>query len=61
MKNCTTFSFTNPLSIHMTGTGEYVKEQCAHLVDLFDYAEFDELESIRQDNEADRALVYGMQ
>ncbi len=51
MKNQTTFNGLNPLTIKMTGTGEYVKEQCAHLVDLFDYAEFNELEEIRQDNE----------
>ncbi len=51
MKNCTMVNGLNPLSIRMTGSGEYVKKEVEHLVDLFDLIAFEREESIRQDNE----------
>lgn len=49
--NMTTSQGTDPLSIRITGTGEYVKEQCAHLVDFFYLVESDQREDIRQSYE----------
>jgi hypothetical protein len=51
MSNSVTFSGLNPLTIRMAGTGEYIKKECEHLVDLFDLAEADHLEELRQDSE----------
>lgn len=51
MKNATLFQRNNPLSIRIIGTGEYVKKECARLVDSFEQAEADHLEEIRQDHE----------
>lgn len=51
MKNFTTFSLNNPLGIQITGTGEYVKKQCANLVNIFEEAKSDALEEIRQEQE----------
>lgn len=51
MKNSTTFQFNNPLSLNIQGSGEYVKRECEHLVDLWDMAEHDHLESIKQDEQ----------
>lgn len=61
MENTTISQGTSPLGIRIKGSGEYVKEQVAHLVDYFDMIIYDHEQEIRQDNEADRALVYGMQ
>jgi len=49
--NVTTFERNSPLSIRIVGSGEYVKKQCANLVDSFADAEADHYEEIRQDNE----------
>lgn len=49
MKNFITFSGQDPLSIRATGTGEYVKDECAKLVDTFADSRADALEEIRQD------------
>jgi hypothetical protein len=51
MSNVTTFSGLNPMTLRMAGSGEYVKRECEHLVDLFDLAKFDLEEEIRQDYE----------
>lgn len=51
MQNFMTWSGSNPLSIIIKGSGEFVKEQCANLVKSFEDAEDDKLEKIRQDNE----------
>lgn len=51
MKNAIMFSGQDPLSIRATGTGEYIKNELTHLVDLFDLALFEAEESIRQDYE----------
>jgi len=51
IKNCISWSGSNPLSLRVSGTGEYVKKQCANLVESFAQAEADHYEEIRQDNE----------
>ena len=51
MENKTITRGTSPLGIYITGTGEYVKEQVAHLVDYFDFLEADQLEDIKQSYE----------
>lgn len=51
MKNSMTWNFNSPLGIKIIGSGEYVKEMCCKLVDLFAQAEQDNLESLRQDYE----------
>lgn len=51
MNNITTFQRNNPLSIKITGSGEYVKKECANLVESFEHAEYDHLEEIRQSYE----------
>jgi len=51
MNNITTFQRNNPLSIKIVGSGEYVKKECANLVDSFEQANYDHEEKIRQDNE----------
>lgn len=49
MKNTTMSQSTNPLSIRMTGSGEYIKNQVIHLVDYFDLIEYEREQSIRSD------------
>jgi hypothetical protein len=39
MKNTTVFTLGDALSIRMVGTGEYVKRECAKLVETFENAE----------------------
>lgn len=51
MENSINFKFRDPLSIKIVGTGEYVKREVQYLEDLFDYAEHDHLEALRQDTE----------
>jgi len=51
MQNAITFQRNNPLSIYMTGTGEFVKKECSRLVDTFEQANYDHLEEIRQEQE----------
>lgn len=51
MKNFITFSGQDPLTIKATGSGEYIKNEVAHLVDLFALAEQEKLDEIRQDME----------
>lgn len=51
MKNSITWSFRKPLGIYAVGTGEYIREQLTHLVDLFADAEAEHYEQLRQDNE----------
>ncbi len=50
-KNATISQGTNPLSLRIQGTGEYVKDQVAHLSDYFDYIEYEREQSIRGDLE----------
>lgn len=52
MTNKTQMLGTDPLTIRMTGTSEYVKREVDHLDDLIDLVEFERLESIRQDYES---------
>jgi hypothetical protein len=51
VSNSVTFSGLNPLTIRVAGTGEYVKRECEHLVDLFDLAEFDHLQDLKRDSQ----------
>lgn len=51
MKNKTIFSGLNPLTIRMIGTGDYVRDQAMHLVDLFDLVQYDMEQSIKQNYE----------
>ena len=51
MKNGTTFSGLDPLTLRISGSGEYVKNEVAHLVDLFDFAEFDFKQELSQDGQ----------
>lgn len=53
MQDKTTSLGTDPLSIRISGSGEYVKSQVEHLADYFDYIEADRKEEIRQDVEFD--------
>ncbi len=51
MTNKIVFQGLNPLSIRGVGTGDYVKRECEHLVDLFDLVKFEEEQSMRNDME----------
>jgi hypothetical protein len=51
MQNFTTWNHNDPLTIKMTGTGEYIKKQCANLVQMFEDTNVDHLEEIRQEQE----------
>ncbi len=51
MNNITIFNLNNPLSFRIKGSGEYVKQAITKLVEIFNYAEDDHLEDIRQDYE----------
>ena len=53
MNDVMTFNRNNPLSISMRGSGEYVKKECANLVESFAQAEADHYEEMRQDSETD--------
>lgn len=54
MQDKTTSLGTDPLSIRISGSGEYVKSQVEHLVDYFDFIEADHKEEMRQDAEFDK-------
>lgn len=49
MQNRISWRGSDPLSISMVGSGEYVKEKCAKLVDMFENAEDDHEEEMRQE------------
>lgn len=51
MREYTSAQYLNPFGIRIVGSGEYVKEQVAHLVDYFDFMKFDHEQEIRQENE----------
>ncbi len=51
MKDITTWSNMNPLTIKMTGSGEYVKTTCANLPQMFQDAEYDNIEEKRMEAE----------
>lgn len=51
MRNSMMFSGQDPLSIRIVGSGEFVKRECAKLVDTFADMKADALEEIIQDME----------
>jgi hypothetical protein len=51
MNNSTTWLGMNPLTLTIKGSGKYVKEQCGRLVEMFDGAELDHEEEMRQEYE----------
>jgi len=51
MENITTTQGISPLGIRITGSGEYVADQLAHLQDFMDNVVFDQEEDIRQSYE----------
>lgn len=51
MQNITTWNDNNPLTIKITGSGEYVKKECVNLVRTFNDAVADHEEEIRQEQE----------
>ncbi len=51
MENVTMTRGTSPLGIYITGTGEYVRNELAHLQDYMDNVEFTDLEDLRQSYE----------
>lgn len=49
MRNITMCLGTNPLSLRILGTGEYVRQEVSHLVDFMDNVEYEREQSIRSD------------
>ena len=53
IQNCATWNNSNPLTLRVTGTGEYVMNFLCNAVENFENAEQDHLDDIRNDNEHD--------
>ena len=51
MNNITTWLGNNPLTLTIKGSGQYVKEQCVNLVNIFRDAELEREEEFRQEGE----------
>ena len=51
MTDKATWKFNQPLGIRITGSGEFVRQQTTHLVDLFEMAQYDHEQELRADAE----------